>query len=295
MKPEDIPRRVDKRIADATHVGRREIERWVQAGRVRVEDETGRRVDFEHPGHIVLPTERVFVDAEEVRDTAPKHYAVLYKPQGVITTLSEPRGRPCVAPWARALGRGVAPVGRLDQETTGLLVLTDDGGLTFMMLKPMFHVDKVYHMKIRGRVSPRDPRLAPWTSGVEIGAEALARARSIQVSAGSERVTWVRAVLHEGRKRQVRRMCRATRLALEHLHRVRVANLRLSGMNPGDCRRLEAQEVDALWDTLGGRELPVRRALAALVRRAERERAMGKSTSKVDRWLSAHGWLDPPR
>ena len=180
------------------------------------------------------------------------------------------------------------PVGRLDRDTTGLLLLTDDGDLAYMLLKPLFHVDKEYWLRLRGQVERGDTRLEALRHGLDLGdGRHDARALDVRVCAGGATWTGARMVLDEGRYRQIRRMCRAAKFYLDHLHRVRVGPVRLGAIGPGQVRALTEGEIEALWTACGGRDLARTRAIEALRRGAQRAHEAGQPRARVERWLEA--------
>jgi 23S rRNA pseudouridine2605 synthase len=267
-----IPRRLSKRLADATTLSHQEIEAAIAAGRVCVGGEVELRWE-----RVVMPDAAVTLDGALLVERPPSLYAMLHKPAGVVSTRSEPGGKPCLAPWLDALGAGSFPVGRLDAETTGLILLTDDGDLAHALLRPERHVSKEYHLRLRGELSPDDPVLSRWLDGVDIlDNKHLARALSVRVigtsGEGYKAETVVAMELGEGRYHQVRKMCRAVKVGLLHLHRARMGPLSLGDLAPGQWRHLDAAEVEALWEAGGGRAASRAGAIAALIRNAQAQR-----------------------
>jgi 23S rRNA pseudouridine2605 synthase len=186
----------------------------------------------------------VAVDGEPVRVERRVVYAV-NKPKGVVSTASDTHGRPTVVDLVPAEARRLYPVGRLDADSTGLLLLTNDGELANLLTHPRYGVEKVY----RARVAPprvSDRAIAALRTGVELddGPARAARVRSL--SSGV-----VELALREGRKRQVRRMLEAVGHRVVELERVRFGPLRLAGLAPGAHRRLTAPEVEQLRDAAG--------------------------------------------
>jgi pseudouridine synthase len=284
-----LPRRLSKLLADDTTMSHQEVSAAIAAGRVSWRGEVARDWDV-----YVMPGDTVELDGAPVLPRSPAIYAMLHKPAGVVSTRWEPGGAPTLGPWLDALGGGCFAVGRLDAETTGLLLITDDGDLSYMLLNPASHVVKEYHITARGEVSDADVRLARLVEGVDIGdgkhaAQALS-ARVIGALAPDERGarTLVALELGEGRYRQVRKMCRAVGLRLLHLHRVRVGPLELGALEPGAMRALKEGEVAALWAAVGGREAAQAAALEALRGQAVKRRCAGAPDERLERWLAAH-------
>jgi 23S rRNA pseudouridine2605 synthase len=163
---------------------------------------------------------------------------LLNKPAGVVTTASDPRGRPAVVDLVRHDSR-VVPVGRLDVDTTGVLLLTNDGDLAHRLAHPKYEVEKVYEAEVEGE--PDDDALRLLADGVELedGPTAPARVRRLGLSR-------VELAIHEGRNRQVRRMLEAVGHPVRRLHRSRYAGLTTEGLRPGNSRELTPDEVAAL-------------------------------------------------
>ena len=184
----------------------------------------------------------VEVDGERVERQALA-YVLLHKPSGVVTTASDPHGRPTVVEIVHRDPR-VVPVGRLDADTTGALLLTNDGDLAHRLAHPRYGVPKVYEADVEGAPSPR--ALAQLRDGVELEDGVTAPARVRVVRPGRIELT-----LHEGRKHQVKRMCEAVGHSVRRLHRVRYAGLELDGLGPGESRQLTAAEVAALREAAG--------------------------------------------
>jgi pseudouridine synthase len=198
-----------------------------------VNGEPGRLNTFVERGDVVE------VDGERVRPQ-PLTYVLLHKPAGVVTTARDPQGRPTVVQLVDHPSR-VVPVGRLDADTTGALLLTNDGSLAHRLAHPRYGVEKVYQAEVDGE--PSDDALRTLAEGVELedGVTAPARVRRL----GASRIE---LTLHEGRNRQVRRMLEAVGHPVARLHRSRYAGLDLRGLEPGAWRELEPCEVEALND-----------------------------------------------
>ena len=223
--------RLNAYLARAGVASRRRADELIKAGRVRVNGEPGQLNTF------VARGDRVEVDGGEV--TAQRlAYVLLHKPRGVVTTARDPQGRPTVVELVDVPER-VVPVGRLDADTTGALLLTNDGQLAHRLAHPRYGVEKVYEADVEGR--PSDETLATLAHGVELddGRTVPARVRRL----GPSRIE---LTLHEGRNRQVRRMCDAVGHPVVHLHRSRYAGLGLDGLGPGEWRELTAEEVARL-------------------------------------------------
>jgi 23S rRNA pseudouridine2605 synthase len=193
----------------------------------------------------VRPEQRVHVDGREARAAEKLYTVVLNKPRGVVTTLRDPEGRPTVARYLPDYGVPLKPVGRLDMDTEGLLLLTNDGDLAHRLTHPSFGVEKEYEAVVQGAVEER--ALRQLRQGVFIEGKRTSPAKveigHVEAKAGT---TLLRITIHEGRKRQVRLMCDAVGHPVKTLRRVRYAHLRVRGMRVGEARLLGKVEVDRL-------------------------------------------------
>jgi pseudouridine synthase len=223
--------RLNAYLARAGVASRRKADDLIKAGRVLVNGEPGQLNTF------VQATDRVEVDGREVAKQKLAHL-LLYKPAGIVTTASDPHGRPTVVQLVPNEPR-IVPVGRLDADTTGALLLTNDGPLAHRLAHPRYGVEKVYEIELDGELD--DDALRMLAEGVELddGRTAPARARRL----GRNRIE---LTLHEGRNRQVKRMLEAVGHRVTHLHRSAYAGLTLGGLEPGAWRELEPSEVERL-------------------------------------------------
>jgi pseudouridine synthase len=223
--------RLNAYLARAGVASRRGADELIKAGRVRVNGEPGALNTFVEAG------DRVELDG---RPLAPQRlaYVLLHKPAGVVTTARDPRRRKTVVDLVRHEAR-VVPVGRLDADTTGALLLTNDGPLAHRLAHPRYEVEKVYEAEVEGE--PSEEALRRLREGVELddGRTAPARIRRL----GPSRVE---LAIHEGRKHQVKRMLAAVGHPVTRLHRSRYAGLTLEGLEPGAWRELEPSEVERL-------------------------------------------------
>ena len=264
--------RLQKILAHAGIASRRAAEALIAEGRVRVNGqvvtEMGVRAD--------PTTDAIEVDGKPLgapaglEETPQLTYIMLNKPLGVVATAKDPQGRLTVLDLVQARSAASAPkderqkakdqqatgdkrpssalsriypVGRLDVNSTGLLLLTDDGDLTFRLTHPRFGVEKEYRALVRGR--PDESALRRLREGVEIEGETTAPAR-VEETGRSGSNAWLRVVIHEGRKRQVRLMCAAVGHPVIELQRVRFGPLALGSLQPGKWRHLAVHEVHAL-------------------------------------------------
>ena len=223
--------RLNAYLARAGIASRRGAEELIRAGRVKVNGEVAGLASF------VEGADRVEVDGKEV-GPEPLTYVLLHKPAGVVTTARDPQGRPTVVSLV-AHERRVVPVGRLDADTTGVLLLTNDGPLAHRLMHPRYEVNKVYEVDVEGE--PSDEALAQLAEGVELDDGTTAPAGVKRLAASRLELT-----IHEGRKHQVKRMLAAVGHPVTRLHRSSYAGLRADGLGPGDWRELSAAEVKAL-------------------------------------------------
>lgn len=235
--------RLQKVIATAGVASRRKAEQLIAAGRVRVNGETvtelGVKVDPER--------DHIEVDGKAIQKEK-KHYYLFYKPVKVITSVSDPRGRRVVTDYFKHIPVRLYPVGRLDYDTEGLLLLTNDGELAHRMMHPRFEIEKSYLALVKG--VPNEEILKKLEQGVMLddGPTAPAQVSLVQ---SMQTTAWIRLVIHEGRNRQVRRMCESVNHPVKKLKRERIGFLRLGDLKPGESRSLTANELNKLTQLLG--------------------------------------------
>jgi 23S rRNA pseudouridine2605 synthase len=223
--------RLNAYLARAGVASRRGADELIKAGRVTVNGEPGQLNTF------VESRDHVEVDGEPV---APQQlaYVLLHKPAGTVTTARDPHARRIVVDLVDHPAR-VVPVGRLDADTTGALLLTNDGPLAHRLAHPRYGVEKVYEADVEG--DPSDQALEELRRGIELDDGPTAPAKTRRLGPGRLELT-----LHEGRKHQVKRMLAAVGHPVTRLHRSRYAGLTLEGLEPGAWRELEPSEVDLL-------------------------------------------------
>jgi len=223
--------RLNAYLARAGVASRRGADELIKAGRVTVNGEQGQLNTF------VEPHDRVAVDGAPVA-AQELRYVLLHKPAGTVTTARDPQGRPTVVELVDVPER-VVPVGRLDADTTGALLLTNDGPLAHRLAHPRYEVEKVYVADVDGE--PDAAALQALAEGVELE-DGLTAPATVRCLAPSR----IELVLHEGRNRQVRRMLEAVGHPVRRLHRSVYAGLTLEGLEPGAWRELEPSEVERL-------------------------------------------------
>ncbi|HEY8774649.1 MAG TPA: pseudouridine synthase [Gaiellaceae bacterium] len=228
--------RLNAYLARAGVASRRAADELIKAGRVSVNGDLGELNTF------VAAGDRVEVDGRAVGKQRLAHI-LLHKPGGTVTTSRDPQGRPTVVGLVPREPR-VVPVGRLDADTTGALLLTNDGQLAHRLAHPRYEVDKVYEVEVEGDPSP--DALLRLEQGIDLDDGETAPARARRLGRGRVELT-----LHEGRKHQVKRMLEAVGHPVTRLHRSRYAGLDLRGLARGEWRELTREEVAALRRLVG--------------------------------------------
>lgn len=230
--------RLQRALARAGFGSRRACEQLIVEGRVTVGGTIATLGDKVEPG-----VAHVRVDDVEVNLDPSVRYYALHKPSGVVTTLRDPQGRPDIRRYLPAEGPRVFPVGRLDRDSEGLLLLTNDGELANRLTHPSHGVEKEYLAEVEG--APTAKQMARVRSGVELD-DGPARAVRAHVVGTSKGRGAVRVVMTEGRKREVRRLLAAVGLPVTRLVRLRVGPIRLGDLEPGAVRPLARDEIQAL-------------------------------------------------
>ena len=223
--------RLNAFLARAGVASRRGADELIRAGRVRVNGDVAGLATY------VGERDRVELDGSPVAPQ-PLAYVLLHKPAGVVTTARDPHGRPTVVGLVK-LDRRVVPVGRLDADTTGALLLTNDGALAHRLMHPRYGVEKAYEVEVEGE--PSAEALQQLRTGIELDDGPTAPAEAWRLGPGRLELT-----LHEGRKHQVKRMCAAVGHPVTRLHRRAYAGLTLEGLAPGEWRELTPAEIQAL-------------------------------------------------
>ncbi|MHB8845991.1 MAG: pseudouridine synthase [Nitrospirota bacterium] len=255
--------RIQKIMAAAGIASRRAAEEIILEGRVKVNGavvtELGAKADPDK--------DHIKVDGKLINPKQPKTYIMLNKPTGCVTTMFDPEGRPTVTSLLKGVKTRVYPVGRLDYDTEGLLLLTNDGDFAFRVTHPSHELPKTYHVKIKGVLEDRQIESLEQGVFLKDGKTAPARVKKLRKE---EANSWVEITIHEGRKRQVRRMIDYTGHSVIKLKRVRIGDLHIGDLPLGTFRHLTSDEVNLIKDSaLGGDSVfvetakPVRRPAAA--------------------------------
>ncbi|MBO5353426.1 MAG: rRNA pseudouridine synthase [Lachnospiraceae bacterium] len=246
--------RLDKYVAEGAGITRKEAKSALSKGRVSVNGEVCKNGDSK-----VSAEDEVTLDGRSLK-TEEFLYLMLYKPAGVVSATEDSRDRTVldlvreqqtenadsVGDTGFFLGkREIFPVGRLDKDTEGLLLLTDDGELAHRLLSPKKHVDKVYFARLSGEV-PEDA-VSRFAAGIQVGQEYQALPAKLEVLSSADGVSEVKITLREGKFHQVKRMCHEIGCEVTYLKRISMGKLLLDEtMQPGECRRLTAEELEEI-------------------------------------------------
>lgn len=230
--------RLQKMLADCGIASRRKAEELIEQGRVRVNGKVA------VIGEKVNPRlDRVTVNGRKVTVKQEKIYIMLHKPRGYVTTMSDEMDRKCVAELVTEASARVFPVGRLDKDSEGLLLMTNDGDFANALTHPSKHVPKTYRVTVRGKVS--EETIATLEAGIMLDGKKTLPADIHTHSIGEDRTT-LEVVLYEGRNRQIRRMCEECSLEVLRLKRIAIGKIKLGGLKCGDWRPLNDEELRSI-------------------------------------------------
>ena len=231
--------RLNKYLSDCGVMSRRTAEKEIEAGRVTV---NGERVEV---GRKILPgVDRVLYNGREVKASGErKLYVMLYKPRGYVTTMKDEHGRKCVPELLADVPARVYPCGRLDRDSEGLLLLTNDGDVAEKLMHPKHHVEKVYHVKVRGEIEPE--KLKALNAPMTLDGTPIAQVK-VTILSRKDGETSLKFVLSEGRNRQIRRMCEQVGLDVRRLKRVAVGSINIGMLTPGKWKYLNHTEEEYL-------------------------------------------------
>lgn len=244
------PIRLQKFIAQCGIASRRKAEELILGGHVKVNGKTAIL------GDKVLPTDKVSVRGKRI--VVPKggnyRYIMLNKPRGFITTMNDERGRKCVAQLVENVGERVYPIGRLDKDSEGMLVFTNDGDFANKVMHPKNNVYKIYRVTVRPSID--EDQLVKLETGVELDGRKTAPAYVRVIHKEQGRVV-LEMILHEGKNREIRRMCEAVGLEVARLKRTQIGGVKMGMLKQGDWRDLTEQEVKKLLANpfLNGKQL----------------------------------------
>ncbi len=236
----DDAMRLNRYLAFCGVASRRASMDLIQTGRVSLNGAITRE-----PGVPVRPGEdEVRLDGESVLPPAVMAYYAFHKPRGVVVSMQDELGREGLQPYLRRLPERVFAVGRLDRNSEGLLLLTNDGELGNRLLHPRYGVQKVYQVSVTPR--PRPGQLRLLADGVQIGPQETTAPAEVRIRRARAKGAVLRMTLTEGKKREVRRMCRAVGLRVQRLERIAFAGVTLAGLPAGKMRRLTSEEITEL-------------------------------------------------
>ncbi len=279
-----LPRRLVQFVKEASVLSTAGVREAYEQGRIKV---SSGQVVLPNLNDLVYQEDEISLDGQPLKLGHPRHYALLHKPEATLCVPHDLRDKGDLWPWLRQMPAGVFAVGRLDRDTTGALLFTDDGDLTNRLLRPEHHTDKIYLLSISKPIAREDSRLSALRQGIDVGPY-FAKAKKVVWVGADEEGTQLELTLDEGRHRQIRRMCRAVRLPLKQLHRLSVGPVTLQGLALGKWRHLEALEVEALWQAVGGQQRLRDEKIEALRARAQRMRDEAQPDLRLQRWLENH-------
>lgn len=232
--------RIQKIIADAGIASRRKAEELIDRGAVTVNGRRAKLGDKADPFR-----DKINVAGRDIvlQKNAKKYYIMLHKPRGFITTMNDEGGRKCVAELVDEIPARLFPVGRLDRESEGLLLMTNDGDFANMISHPSTHFPKTYRVTVHPAIN--EDQLTKLTTGVVIDGR-MSMPASVRVVSSEQGRTVLEIVLEEGRNRQIRKMCEALGLETARLKRTAIGPVRLGMLQPGKWRELKPEEMKSI-------------------------------------------------
>ncbi len=233
--------RLNKYLAHQGITSRRKADELIDKGQVQV---NGRRV-FEYGLKINPKTDRVKVSGRSVGTKPQSVYFIFNKPKSVVTSTSDPQGRPTVLDFFRGIRKRIFPVGRLDWNTEGLLLVTNDGDFAWNIINPKSNIPKTYHAKLNGLVPAH--KLEKLKKGVSIRGGKVQATHIKHLQGRSDKKDWVQITVTEGKNRQVRKMFEKIGFDVVKLKRVAIGQLKLSGLKPGDYRPMNQKDLEKLF------------------------------------------------
>ncbi len=232
--------RLQKVLANAGVCSRRQAEIYIKEGRVAVDGTTitemGIKVDPQR--------QKITVDKKPITRTPKKVYILLNKPKGFVTTMSDPQGRPIITSLLKDIKHRLFPVGRLDLDTEGALLMTNDGDLAQRVTHPSFEIKKTYLVIVKGKLGQQ--KIQSLENGIELDGQ-MTWPATISISKANKDTTTLQITIHEGRKRQVRRMFDAIGHHVIHLKRLAYGNLQLGNLSSGKYRFLNKNDLNKLF------------------------------------------------
>ena len=231
--------RLHKILAEAGVVSRRGGEDLILAGKVSVNNRVIRELGFKADPAL----DRIRVDGKPLLRPAPKVYYLFYKPRGVITSLNDPEGRPTIRDFIPRIKVNIFPVGRLDYDAEGLLLLTNDGEMAMQLAHPRYRVPRTYLVKVKGALATEE--MGRLEKGVMLD-DGMSPQLKVTPVKRLQKNSWVKITLHEGRNRVIKRAFEAIRHPVLQLKRIKFASLTLEGLRPGEYRPLASEEIEHL-------------------------------------------------
>ena len=230
--------RINKYIAQSGFCSRRKADDLVANGNVKINGAV-----MKEPGYDVTENDQVEVNGTVISKAEKKVYYLLNKPVGFVTTVSDDKDRPTVMDLVSDIDERIFPVGRLDYNTSGMLILTNDGDFAYRVSHPKHELSKTYRARVAGVLS--NEKCAKLRKGVDIGGFVTSRAK-VEIVKGLERSTIVDISIHEGKNRQVRKMFKAVGNNVQELQRIAIGNIRLGRLKEGYYRKLTREEIEYL-------------------------------------------------
>lgn len=230
--------RINKYIANSGIASRRKADELIKNGKVKVNGSI-----LGQPGYDVKPGDKVCIDGKEIESRSDKVYYIMNKPLGVITSVSDDRGRMTVVDIVSAENERIFPVGRLDYNTSGLLFLTNDGEMANRIMHPGRKIPKTYRVRVAGHINKTG--LSILRSGVRLK-DFTTSAAKIDVITWNRRSMLLEVTIHEGKNRQIRRMFEAIGYPVQELERISVGNIKLGHLKQGEYRKLRKGELEYL-------------------------------------------------
>ena len=250
MQKKEEPVRIQKVLSESGVMSRRKAEEYIESGKVTV---NGRKASIGqkiNPARDIVAVEGVRV---ETRQHQKKIYLALHKPRGYVTTMNDEMDRRCVAQLVQDAPARVYPIGRLDRNSEGLLLMTNDGDFANQIMHPRYHVPKCYRVTVRPDIN--DEQAMRLAEGVELDGQRTAPAQVTVLLKEPGRVV-IQIVITEGRNRQIRRMCEAVGMEVARLKRISIGPVRLGMLPPGKWRMLTQPELSALQSALKNDRAP---------------------------------------
>lgn len=230
--------RINKFIAQAGIASRRKADELIENGNVKVNGAV-----MKEPGYDVKEGDKVYVNGRLIDSRTEKIYLLVNKPLNMITTASDDKDRDTVMDLVKDVDARLFPVGRLDYNTTGALIMTNDGDISYRITHPKHEMGKTYRALVKGVISRE--KLAKLRNGVDIGGFITSKAR-VSIIKGNQHSTLVEITIHEGKNRQVRKMFAAVGNPVQTLERVAIGNIRLGRLKQGHYRKLTKEEIEYL-------------------------------------------------